>query len=65
VIILVNPDVQEARVIREILRIFCFRLGLVTNLAMCSVTPIFRSENVLEEIKVSSTTTGILLRREK
>jgi hypothetical protein len=50
IILFIRPSVQEARVVKEILRVFGEASGLKTNLAKCSVTPIFGEEDVLSEI---------------
>jgi hypothetical protein len=44
------PSVQEARAVKEILRVLGEASSLKTNLAKCTVTPIFGGEDVLPEI---------------
>jgi len=50
VILFIRPHVQEARVVKQILHIFGEASGLETNLAKCSITPIYGGEDSLEEI---------------
>jgi hypothetical protein len=50
VILFIRPHVQEARAVKQILHIFGEASGLQTNLAKCSVTPIFGGEESLDEI---------------
>jgi len=50
VILFIRPHVQEARVVKQILHIFSEASGLETNLAKCSITPIYGGEDSLEEI---------------
>jgi hypothetical protein len=50
VILFIRPSVQEATVVKEILRVFGEASGLKTNLSKCSITPIFSGEEALEEI---------------
>jgi hypothetical protein len=50
VILFIRPHVQEARAVKQILHIFGEASGLQTNLAKCSVTPIFGGEESLNEI---------------
>jgi hypothetical protein len=50
VILFIRLTVQEATAVKEILRIFGEASGLQTNLAKCSITPIFGGEDVLEQI---------------
>jgi len=42
--------VQEAIAVKEILRVFGEATGLKTNLAKCSITPLFSGEEPLDEI---------------
>ena len=41
---------QEAMTVKEILEVFGQVSGLKTNLAKCSVTPIFGGEEAIDEI---------------
>jgi hypothetical protein len=41
VIIFIRLSVQEARAVKEILRLFGEASGLKTNLAKCSITPVY------------------------
>jgi hypothetical protein len=41
IILFIRPFVQEATVVKEILRVFEEASGLKTNLSKCSITPIF------------------------
>jgi len=50
VILFIRPTVQEATAVKEILNVFSAVSGLRTNLAKCSITPIFGAEDSLEEI---------------
>lgn len=50
VILFIRPTTQEATVVKEILAIFGKATGLRTNLAKCSITPIFSGEDTLDEI---------------
>jgi hypothetical protein len=50
VILFIRLTVQEATAVKEILRIFGEASGLQTNLAKCSITPIFGGEDILEQI---------------
>lgn len=50
VILFIKPTIQEATTVKEILRIFGEVTGLQTNLAKCSITPIFGGKDVLEQI---------------
>jgi hypothetical protein len=50
VILFIRPTTQEARAVKEILRIFWEASGLKTNLAKCSVTPIFGAEDSIAAI---------------
>lgn len=50
VTLFIRTSVQEARAVKEILRVFGEASGLTTNLAKCSITPIFGGEAVLLEI---------------
>lgn len=50
VIIFITPTVQEARAVKEILRVFGEASGLKTNLSKCSITPIFGGDEVMEDI---------------
>lgn len=49
-IIFIRPLRQEARAVKEILRLFGEASGLMTNLAKCSITPVFGGEDVLQDI---------------
>lgn len=49
-ILFIRPSVQEASAVKEILRIFGDATGLKTNLAKCSITPIFGGEDALQDI---------------
>ena len=50
VILFIRPHVQEARAVKQILHIFGEASGLETNLAKCSITPIYGGEDSREEI---------------
>ena len=50
VILFIRPSVQEAAVVKEILRVFGEATGLMTNLAKCLVTPIYGGDDTLHEI---------------
>jgi hypothetical protein len=50
VVMFIRPSVQEARAVKEILRIFGAASGLQTNLAKCSVTPIYGGEDVIDQV---------------
>lgn len=50
VILFIKPSVQEARAVKEILRVFGEASGLKTNLSKCSITPIYGGEDILEEV---------------
>ena len=50
VILFIRPTAQEATAVKEILRIFGEASGLQTNLAKCSITPIFDGEDNLQEL---------------
>ena len=50
VILFIRPSVQEASAVKEILRISGDATGLKTNLAKCSITPIFGGEDALQDI---------------
>jgi hypothetical protein len=50
VILFIRPTAQEARAVKQILTIFGEASGLHTNLAKCSITPIYGGEDKLEEI---------------
>ena len=50
VILFIRPTAQEATTVKEILRIFGEASGLQTNLAKCSITPIFDGEDNLQEL---------------
>ena len=50
VILFIRPTVQEAMTVKEILEVFGQVSGLKTNLAKCSVTPIFGGEEAIDEI---------------
>jgi hypothetical protein len=44
VMLFMHPDAREARAVRELLRVFEEASGLHTNLAKCSITPIYGSD---------------------
>jgi len=50
VILFIRPTVQEATAVKEIMRIFGEASGLKTNLAKCSITPIYGGEEVMDEL---------------
>jgi len=50
VILFIWPTMQEARAVKEILNVFGAVSGLRTNLAKCSITPIYGAEESMEEI---------------
>lgn len=50
VILFIHPTIQEATAVKEILNIFGAALGLQTNLAKCSITPIYGGEETIDEI---------------
>jgi hypothetical protein len=50
VILFIRPTVQEAMAVKEILTIFGETSGLRTNLAKCSITPIFEGDDAMEQI---------------
>ena len=50
VILFIRPHVQEASAVKQILHIFGEASGLKTNLAKCSITPIYGGEDSMEEI---------------
>lgn len=50
VILFIHPSVEEAMAVKEILEIFGDASGLRTNLAKCSITPIFGGEEILDQI---------------
>jgi len=50
VILFIRPTVQEATAVKEILNLLGAVSSLKTNLAKCSITPIFGAEDNLEEI---------------
>lgn len=50
VILFIHPTVQDARAVKEILTIFGEASGLQTNLAKCSITPIYGGEEALPDI---------------
>jgi hypothetical protein len=50
VILFIHPTVQEARAVKQILAIFGDASGLRTNLAKCSITPIYGGEDSLPDI---------------
>lgn len=50
VMLFIRPTVQEAVAVKEILTIFGEVSGLRTNLAKCSITPIFGGDDSLEDI---------------
>jgi hypothetical protein len=49
-ILFIRPSVHDAVAVKEILAIFGEATGLQTNLAKCSVTPIYGADHVLDEI---------------
>jgi len=51
VIIFLHPHADDARAIKEILRIFGEASGLRTNLAKCSITPIHVPDNSLPQLQ--------------
>ena len=51
VIIFARPTQQEARAINRLLEIFGDASGLRTNLAKCSITPIFADDTTLIEVQ--------------
>jgi hypothetical protein len=51
VIIFLRPHVDDARAIKEILRIFGEASGLRTNLAKCSITPIHVPEDSMPQLQ--------------
>lgn len=50
VILFIQPTVQEAMAVKEILTVFGRASGLHTNLAKCSITPIYGGEDVMDDI---------------
>jgi len=50
VMLFIRPTVQEARAVKEILRIFGEASGLKTNLAKCSIRPIYGGEDTIQEL---------------
>lgn len=50
VILFIKPFVQEATAVKEILHVFGEETDLKTNLAKCSVTPIYGGEDTINEI---------------
>lgn len=50
VILFIRPTAQEATMVKEILTTFGAASGLHTNLAKCSITPIYGGEDTLEDI---------------
>jgi hypothetical protein len=50
VILFIRPTVQEAMAVKEILTVFGRASGLHTNLAKCSITPIYGGEDVMDDI---------------
>lgn len=50
VMLFIRPTVQEATAVKEILTIFGEVSGLKTNMAKCSVTPIFDGKDSLQDI---------------
>lgn len=50
VIMFIRPTVQEATTVKDILEVFGNVSGLRTNLAKCSITPIFGGEEALDDI---------------
>jgi hypothetical protein len=51
VMLFMHPDAREARAIRELLRVFGEASGLHTNLAKCSITPIYGSDVSLPQLQ--------------
>jgi hypothetical protein len=49
-ILFIRPTSQEATVVKEILNVFRTASGLHTNLAKCSITPIYGGEDALDDI---------------
>ena len=49
VMLFIRPTVQQARAVKEILRIFGEASGLKTNFAKCSITPIYGGEDTTQE----------------
>jgi hypothetical protein len=52
VILFASPMVPEAQAIARILAIFGNASGLRTNLAKCSITPIYGTDHMLQQIQV-------------
>lgn len=50
VIMFIKPTAQEALAVKEILSIFGEATGLRTNMAKCSITPIYGGEDTIQEI---------------
>jgi hypothetical protein len=50
VILFIRPTTQEATAVKEILNTFGAASWLHTNLAKCSITPIYGCEDALEDI---------------
>jgi hypothetical protein len=51
VIIFAAPTISEAQVIAAVLSIFGNASGLKTNLAKCSITPIYGADEIISEIQ--------------
>jgi hypothetical protein len=51
VILFMHLEAREARAIKELLRIFGEASGLHTNMAKCSITPIYGSEDSLPQLQ--------------
>ena len=49
-ILFIRPTVQEALAVKEILHTFGEASGLKTNLAKCSITPIYGGEENIADI---------------
>lgn len=50
VILFIRPTTQEATAVKEILTVFGTASGLHTNLAKCSITPIYGGEETISDI---------------
>ena len=51
VIVFAHPDMHEAAAIKDILQIFGDTSGLRTNMAKCSITNFYGSEEVLNDLQ--------------
>jgi hypothetical protein len=51
VILFASPTVREAQTISRILAIFGSASGLHTNIAKCSITPIYGVDETLQQIQ--------------